>query len=46
MMEEAYRLRGLSRFGRHRYFRIAGAGEAAAIEGLMNIAPPSKRPID
>jgi DNA-binding transcriptional ArsR family regulator len=28
--------------GRHRYFRIAGADVARAIEGLMNIAPHSR----
>jgi DNA-binding transcriptional ArsR family regulator len=30
----------IARQGRHRYFRIAGPEVAAAIEGLMSIAPP------
>ncbi len=31
----------IARQGRHRYFRLAGGGVAAAIEGLMRIAPPA-----
>ncbi|HEY8141884.1 MAG TPA: helix-turn-helix transcriptional regulator [Kofleriaceae bacterium] len=31
----------IARQGRHRYFRLAGGGVAAAIEGLMRISPPA-----
>jgi len=34
------------RRGRHRYFRIAGPRVAAALEGLMAIAPRSRRAVD
>ena len=36
----------IARQGRHRYFRLAGAPVAAALEGLMAIAPrPDHRPV-
>jgi DNA-binding transcriptional ArsR family regulator len=36
----------MARQGRHRYFRIAGPDVAAALEGLMAIAPSGPRVID
>jgi DNA-binding transcriptional ArsR family regulator len=40
------RLVTIARQGRHRYFRLAGSPVAAALEGLMAIAPrPDRRPV-
>jgi DNA-binding transcriptional ArsR family regulator len=36
----------MARQGRHRYFRIGGPDVAAALEGLMAIAPRARRSID
>ncbi|MBB5943113.1 winged helix-turn-helix domain-containing protein [Xanthomonas sp. 3307] len=33
----------VARQGRHRYFRLAGAQVAAAVEAMMGLAPPSTR---
>src|SRR5262245_66067507 len=38
------RLVAIARQGRHRYFHIAGPEVAAALEGLMVIAPRTSRP--
>lgn len=38
-------LLAMVRQGRHRYFRLTGPDVAAAIEGLMSIAPPGNRPM-